>query len=215
MFGNIINNTYQNLTHLLRSKNFGVNVNIDNFIALHGDEKINSLVVVRFVFTNKIIMDSIDSISPNWKRKNKYDKLYHTYLVINGKYKLNKNQVLKITNFTGYERDSDHINIPINRYISIFDLLNNTKKFIGVYKMVHYSVVFSNCQDFVIEVLKSNNLLTLSLQEFIKQKTNENITDDLRKTANTFSDIARVIDPVIGDLYYMNPLDLTPFKIQE
>lgn len=210
----IANYANQNLSHLLRTNNLNINIPVDNFVAKHGKERISSLVISRSVFTNKVIMKGIDALSPNWKRKNKYDKLYHTYLVINGKYKLNKNQNLTITPFSRYEHHSEQKIVPLTKSLTIYQLLNNTLQAIGRHKMTHYNVVNGNCQDLIISILQANQLLTSSLQDFIKQNTEENITEDLRKTSNTITDIARVIDPILGAMYYTNPLDKTPFRPQ-
>jgi hypothetical protein len=209
---------HPHITHSIRKENLGVNTNIDNFVANHGDEKVASLEVVRRVFSNSVVMEGINTLSPNWKRKNNYSELFHLYVVINGKYKLNKDEVLKVVPFSSKSAGSESMTVRMGgRSLTIREMFQNTKNAIGVHKMATYNIKSANCQHLILDFLRSNGLLDDDLTDFIKQKTDENISDDLRKTTNTVTDVARVLNPVkefVGNAYFTNPLDSLPFKLQ-
>lgn len=102
-----------------------------------------------------------------------YDKLYHLYMIIflsNGKIlKTEKGPLGVILSKKIKEQRNtskillDNINIPLK---IAFD---NTKKFMGN-RYTPYNPITNNCQDYLIAFLKSNNILTSELKDFIKQK---------------------------------------------
>ena len=120
-----------NLTHLLRKNNFGVNVGVDNFLNKHGDIEIKKLEVVRYVFTNKAIMEGMKIISPNFKKKAKYDKAYHTFILVNDNIKINKDDTMSIT-FLKSKPEGEFMNVPIHKSITIYELIENAKHRYGI-----------------------------------------------------------------------------------
>jgi hypothetical protein len=80
-------------------------------------------------------------------------------------------------------------NVPSNTTINTF--IENCLKSMGDQKFYSYSSYQNNCQNFVINLLNSNFLLTNELNNFIKQST-ESIFENspnLRKLANNLTDI--------------------------
>lgn len=217
LLSNVKNIVSQNLKHLLnKNENFGVNVNVDNFLRDNGKEKVSSITLVRVVFMNKMMIDGVGVISPSFQRKIKYDALYHTFLIINKKFKVNKNEVLHISHIGTLGKKYETLDVPINKDITIFDWFNNTKKIMGVDKMIRYNVENNNCQNLVIEMLRANGVLNDEREKFIKQDTNDAISG-LENKITPITDTARVLNPIkdliIPNPGYTNPLDNTPFKI--
>lgn len=126
-----------------------------------------------------------------------YDKLFHLYVVINGKVLIEKNEVINIQIFNGNrpKTETEPISTPIPQGLTINQLLQNCKKLMGN-KFFTYSSVNNNCQDFIMSLLKASNLGAEQDFTFIKQNTEQlfskmgylktiaNATTNLGATAN-------------------------------
>ena len=80
-------NISKNLSYLFNKKPFGVSVEVDNFLQKYGKEPVRSILVVRKPFS-QAFMRTLEILSPNFEKKNQYKNLFHTYLIINNKYKI-------------------------------------------------------------------------------------------------------------------------------
>ena len=190
-FRNIIGG---NLEHYLNENKFGVNYEVDNFVKNHGKEIIQSLLLIKRPFINSNI---VGELSPSFKRKNTYDKLYHPRLIINGRYMLDKTSQLNVKSFSGNLRGFTTLNVPLKKQITIYDLLKNTKSYYGVDKINNYNVSSNNCQHLLIAMLKSNGLLNDENKTFIKQDTDDSIKG-LEPKITPITDLANKFHPVVG-----------------
>ncbi len=135
------------------------------------------------------------------KAKLGYDNVFHLYLVINDKYRLERNH---ITTMYGYSKPSDEqsVIVPLSQEITISELLNKTAAQVGP-GLQRYSGSSNNCQDFVIQVLSANNLLTENLRTFIKQDI-ESIYEHLpfyaKWVSNLVTDTAHKIEKTREDV---------------
>ena len=59
-------------------------------------------------------------------------------------------------------------------------------------KFFDYQAISNNCQVFIQSCLAANNLLTLSLSTFIKQRTEGLLNDKSRKIVNSITDVAAI-----------------------
>lgn len=99
-----------------------------------------------------------------------YDNMFHLALVINGQLCLDKQDVIKLRVTNCISQNSDVVHVKLNNPdLTISELLERTRLFMGNAKFSNYNALHNNCQDFVSAILRSNNLLTDSLYEFIKQ----------------------------------------------
>jgi hypothetical protein len=64
-------------------------------------------------------------------------------------------------------------------------------------RFLTYSARDNNCQDFILAMLKSNNLATPPNILFVKQGTQHLFTPELRRIANTITNIAGAADKLI------------------
>jgi hypothetical protein len=64
-------------------------------------------------------------------------------------------------------------------------------------RFLTYSAANNNCQDFILYMLKSNNLATPPNILFVKQATQSLFTPELRRISNTITDIAGKADILI------------------
>ena len=159
----------------------------DFFVNKYKNEIIDRMIIVRTP-VNAIITNLFKVLSTV-----PYDKLFHLQLHIifkNGKtVMIEKNEKLNSDVHPRINKDSEQYEIdpsfiPDNR--SLGSLIHNTEQFMGD-KFIQYSASSSNCQDFVLSVLKSNGIDSNDYNEFIKQDTQSIFKGhtNLRKFANT------------------------------
>mmetsp|Transcript_22325 Transcript_22325/g.48560 ORF Transcript_22325/g.48560 Transcript_22325/m.48560 type:complete len:327 (+) Transcript_22325:60-1040(+) len=105
-----------------------------------------------------------------------YDRMFHLSVLINGKYVLQKNEVIDLSDggaaSVTEESEVMKVNIPgmdTPSPLTFTMLLDNTKRHMGDIKFSDYCAVTNNCQDFILAVLQSNGLATKELESFIKQ----------------------------------------------
>ena len=93
-------------------------------------------------------------------------------------------------------------NIPAN--LSVRQLIENTEKLMGS-KFLPYNPSTNNCQDFVMAILRANNLLTPELQQWVKQNTSSLFKKDpfLLKVSNSAINIGKIGNVISqgGNLY--------------
>ena len=101
-----------------------------------------------------------------------FDKLYHLFAILtldNGTtILLEKNSTINIKEVSNYNPPRAEYTQPISTNASFKDLLDKTQSKQGA-KYFKYSVFTNNCQIFLMDMLKANNLLTPTLKTFIYQ----------------------------------------------
>jgi len=127
------------------------------------------------------------------KRKLNIDKLYHLFIIINNKWRIEKNDVVKVQEFKNTP-DTDKIDIDLSNFpnLQIKDLfynIPNVRNFWG-----NYDPVKNNCQDWVLTVLRNSTLITPEHIPFIKQDIESIIKDEpqLKQSFKNASLIARL-----------------------
>ncbi|KAL3785818.1 hypothetical protein ACHAW5_007958 [Stephanodiscus triporus] len=110
-----------------------------------------------------------------------YDTMFHLSLLINGRYRLEKNEVITLSDsgpsyIIPEGSDTMEVNIPprergedASSILSVRSLLHNTRDHMGRINFSNYCAVTNNCQDFTLAVLVSNGLTSPDLMSFIKQ----------------------------------------------
>lgn len=134
--------------------------------------------------------------------KSPYDKLFHLFCIItldNGsKILIEKNQAINMKAVSIYNpKNSEYMDVSIPNDLSFTDLLNNTRKKMGKNYFI-YNASYNNCQDFIMNMLRTSSMLTNELSSFIKQDI-ISIFKQLprtRKFMNTITQIGTGIDIV-------------------
>ena len=163
-----------------------------------GDAKINSAKVFRTPVPNYLI-NILNTVSlGDFKRKLKeteYDKLFHLGIIFStdkGDILIEKNEVINVSKTIpkteGYEEKSVPLN---NQELTINEVLENTKA-VQKDKFFKYSAYDNNCQNFILDLMKANNIGSESDYNFVKQNTEDLFRSNsyLRKLANTITDTA-------------------------
>ena len=185
-----IRNTIQSL----QGRQVGITPSVDRFLLEHGDEQIREFIISRNVLS-PMITGTIGILSPSAKRKNNGNPLYHLKVLIKTErtsLSLEKNERISISK---YQMNSGAENMPvaIPSGLTLNILLANTKQLMGN-KFLAYSAYNNNCGNFVLAILRSNNLSTSQNVSFTEQTIKHLFTPQLRKISNTITDVAGKID---------------------
>jgi len=172
------------------------------FLKEHGNEEITHLEITR---------TPIDSIASglmqvltlgdwnNIKKKAEVDKLFHTALIINKKYTLEKTAIpnLKLGQpITNSETES--LVIPVSpkvgpKTITIAEFIQRGMDQMGS-KYYSYDGFTNNCQDFLRAHLRASTLLSEGIDQFLKQ----DIKSLIQETPSLSKYIGRKITDIAG-----------------
>jgi len=142
-------------------------------------------------------------------KKSPYDDIYHLYMVLildnNNIILLEKNERINIKLLKKIElfklelnKNNEKLEILINNDIKLIDLLNNTYKNMGNNFFIYNSSSY-NCQNFVLNILKSNNLYDIKYEKFIYQNPVYffHKLNYLKNINNTITNIGSKVDLII------------------
>ena len=174
----------------LINKNFSNKVK--QMLKIYGDMPIVKLDVIKNV-VNPAITSTLNLLA----NKN-FDKLYHLGLIVyfpNRKSVILEKQssIVISDNYTLKNRELKNVSIP--QGLTLNTLIKTVYDKVGS-KLFLYSGYNNNCQNFVINILQTNNLLNdEELRSYIKQDTDEIFKNsNVRRAVNTITDIGGVYD---------------------
>ena len=141
-----------------------------------GDEKVESLQLVRTPLSkiSRFLLNiaTFGQLESTLKESN-IDDLFHLSLFINGKYVLEKNEVIKLTRNANEVKDnSQTLVLPVSSNLTINEMIENTQKRMSS-NYAPYDAVTNNCSVFISNVLSANGLMTDNAETFLNQKTIE------------------------------------------
>jgi hypothetical protein len=207
--------------------NQGARNNLEQF----GDIEITNMKACRTP-VQKLVQVALNVVSLGEFQKRienaDYDDIFHLYLVITLKdgntFTLEKNAIIELNQVsnTFNRENSECRDIFINRNnITLKDLLTKTERQMGD-RFYTYSAKNNNCQEFVIQILKSNNLGNENIYNFIKQDTKQLFINDsyLRKLSNSVTSLGAKASTLIegkgieekAQKYIYNSIMTTPKK---
>ena len=100
------------------------------------------------------------------------DELFHLRMIINDKYSLEKNEVIRLYKSNKVESGSQVLPVNVSGQTTIQEMLDKTKQRMGdLYGS--YNAQTNNCGDFLFNVLSSNGWITQEATNFTKQRTAE------------------------------------------
>jgi hypothetical protein len=178
-------------------------------LQLYGNEPITSMYIMRAPI--KSMVDTLLNFLSlgKWneiKEKNNYDKFYHLSLVCevgHRKIIVEKNEQPNISTGFAHEEDSEIFHIDMHgKILTLSGLLENTRKLIGDTQFFVYDAFRGqNCQNFIDNILKSNDLLTPEAHAWLFQPI-EKIVEDLPEyvphVSKALTDIANVANKLTG-----------------
>lgn len=140
------------------------------------------------------------------KKKYGYDRFFHLYMIFEAGGKtlmLEKNQVINLSYY--YRACDDGMPVSAGGTFTLNQMLDKTRSYMGEEKFYTYDPLTNNCQNFIMSVLKANNLLTSTVEGFVYQNIKQ-IVDELpsyvKPIAKGLTDIARVVDTSLQKSVY-------------
>ena len=174
----------------LQGRRAGISPMVDTFLYTYGNDPITEFTISRTVL-NPLLTGAIGVISPSFGRKTANTKLYHLQVLMRTNttsLTIEKNERITISRFN-IRKGAENMPVPIPRGLTLNAMLERTHLLMGG-KFLSYSAYDNNCGDFVLAMLKANNLATPVNTLFVEQATQRLFTPQLRKISNTVTDIA-------------------------
>lgn len=170
-----------------------------------GDKPITSVVVVRTPiesFVKRVMQLFSAGTYEQAVKDSNNDSVFHLGLELNRCYTLDKQAVITMVKGTPYslKPNSQRVEAMITHPVTFNELLQKTKVAMGPAAFSGYNAQTNNCQDFVLQILSANGMLTESLRSFIKQDANAvfaKMPSFTQKIAKAATDVAAVVDRVI------------------
>jgi hypothetical protein len=140
------------------------------------------------------------------REKYGYDYFYHLSMVFNldgvRQAVLEKNQVINLSSSFSQAGDED-IQMVNGGGMKLIDLMENTRKKMGDKAFFTYTPFGNNCQNFLLNVLSANGLLTPQLRTFIDQPIDQLVKElpsYVAPVAKGLTDIGAIGDLAIQNL---------------
>lgn len=167
----------------------------------NGEKKVTSMTVSRAPIEKyvEIMLNAITLGKFNQAlKKLGYDRAFHLFLQFDledgSRWKIEKNEVIMLTKYTGPSKNQE--DVPVSNYqgnLNMAEILENTRKQMGDANFTKYTAYERNCQDFILNILSANGLLTPETRNFIlqdSQKIFENLPSYTRGVSRSLTDLA-------------------------
>lgn len=178
---------------------------VERFLKKNGAEKITSLAVARApvqaMLTKLLDFISGGKFSEGQKDAN-IDRFFHLYLIVNNKYRVEKNQLLKISDYSE-PKDEEKMVVSVPSNTSIFDFITMPAESNPKDYYENYNPITNNCQDNVMKILNHFSLSNGSISSFVKQPL-EKLAKKLEGTgteeiAKGITDLGATIDKAVQE----------------
>ena len=177
----------------------------------YGDANVIKLTIIREPI-KRFIDYALNIISlGRWgeaKKRLNYDKLFHLYMIATlqlpngnkGYLKFEKNEVINITTELGTrDEQAEYMEVPVPCCLTVFDMMNKTRQMVGA-PLFKYEAFNNNCQVFLLNILKANDLANPQIAGFISQGVEsllQELPNYVRPFANLTTNIAGLANRVI------------------
>jgi hypothetical protein len=171
-------------------------------LSQYGTEPITGYIIKRTP-VSKILTTALNIASKGEFNKKlettDYDKLYHLYLEFTlqsgKKIVVEKNEVINMMISTRRPKEEIKVISSYPRNLNINTIMRNTQNAMGANFFI-YDASKNNCQDFIVNILRSNGIGNDLDISFIKQNTTFLFNSNLRKISNTTTTIGARIDSI-------------------
>jgi hypothetical protein len=113
-----------------------------------------------------------------WKEiRQNYDEIYHLYAILytdRGQFLLEKNETVILRKGTfPLKKEAQEMTVSMVQSIPLAEFIDKTVKRMGLTDYTTYSPFSLNCQNFLLNHLQANSIITPQLREFIYQDTKQ------------------------------------------
>jgi hypothetical protein len=174
---------------------------VANFLKAHGEDKVTSLMVGRTPISKALDL-ALDVMSGGKfgqvKKKLGYDTFFHLFVVVNGKHRIEKNELFNIIH---YSKAADEEDMPVSlegKDLTISQFMEKASKGDETNFYRNYNAFGANCQAMVMKLLSRNHLVTAQIVEFVKQNVEEYAKEhDLVDNSKAITDIGSVLNRLL------------------
>lgn len=174
---------------------------IASFLKAHGDEKVTSLKVGRTPISKTLDL-ALDVMSGGKfgqvKKRLGYDKFFHLFVVVNDKWRIEKNELFNIISYSKADGEED---MPVSlegKDFTIGEFLERASKGDETNFYRQYNAFGANCQAMVMKLLTRNHLMTAEIQNFVKQNIEEYAREhDLIDKAKAITDVGSIMNRLL------------------
>ena len=191
-----IKNTYNKTKKFITSGSERFTSKVENILHKVGNEQIQSIVVCRCPIPS-MVQKALEIAS---LKQLEYNQLFHLFVIINGHVLLEKNSVINMQINPKLNGDMEHLTAPEPPNTTINQFIERCLHQMGPQKFFSYSSYNNNCQNFALNLLSSNGILTPDLSNFIKQNTESIFASNptLRKLTNNITDLDGRAHEIMG-----------------
>jgi len=166
------------------------------FLKAHGEEPITNLMIGRTPIAKAVRLGFDLITGGEFEKAHKklgVDNFFHLFVVVNKKYRLEKNEVVNQLAWSKGEKEED-MEIPVKEGLTIDQLIQNGAKGNEKNFWLEYQPLGNNCQAWVSMLLKKNGLMTSEANRFVNQDM-ENLLKELPDyTAGVAKDMRMAAD---------------------
>ena len=161
-------------------------------------EENGSKIIEKMTLFRRPVMSAVDKVLNfislgKWSSmKNKYgfDTFFHLGMVCEydggKKVLIDKTGVLNIKETNGLPDGAEFMEVPIRNRVSFNHMINGAKRILGDDRFYRYDSFKSNCQMFVIALMKAIGVDSASVREWVFQDISE-LVKQMPKYVNTFA----------------------------
>ena len=177
--------------------NKGLSAKAQRYLKTYGNVQIVSIYCVRNK-VNGLITETLNTLSGQ-----NFDKLFHLGMWIElenkKKFIVEKNASVNIDIKRSLNSNQEQFPVNIQQVLSLNKMFENALNQVGQTKLFSYSAYDKNCQQFVMDMLRSSNLLTEPVKNFVKQETDSLFENKpiIRKITNSVTDLGAVADNIV------------------
>jgi hypothetical protein len=165
------------------SNRMGMKPKVRDILSRIGDLPIKYMMICRRA-VEKYVSTFVNLIGTHQN----HDTLFHLFILINVKgsdyyFVLEKNEDINMYFPYKSKTYDEKMYVDIKQPISLNSMIKNTLSSIGERNFYDYNAISTNCQKFVYDMLKSNNMLTQDASKFIMQDVKDLIPKFAQKIA--------------------------------
>jgi hypothetical protein len=181
---------------------------IRKWLEQNGNKLVKSMTIIRVPVASYVnIMLQALTLGKFKQALNKlgYDKALHLRLQFtlddNSQWYIEKNEVISLSKYTGKAKEQE--DMPVSVYggnLTMNEILNNTREFMGNENFSRYSSDKLNCQNFILSILQANKLLNQEYKDFILQDAEaifQNLPSYARVASQKITDFAARVNRFI------------------
>lgn len=180
-----------------------LSASVRDILAKYGDKPITKAIIVRTP-VSAAVKEALNVVSlGEFKKKlaaQPYDDIFHLFMLFTlsdgTTVSLEKNSIITMRVNPDRKGDIREANPPEG--LTLNEVMEATRKKMGK-KFIPYAANSNNCQNFILNVLRANNMDTPELDTFVKQDTNELFDGDggfLRKFSQQITNLGAKIATV-------------------